>query len=299
MKRVDISNLGLLVTTPTRANSNKDGKNLFLSDQVATITVMLNLTSIVYKGCICSLILLHTNLLLASPKYDIKDSSKKDCISNYIDFKYSILTKNSLKYSKLDIDPENIIFSKDDSNVTFLEMIDLNNKIFLKTFKYCDKFPPYKYRCKISILGFSYNIDSLLFGQDYSDSSAPILASLLTEYIFDFQDKRYIALFISDECVNSSRANYMVLLFDITDKKNVIPITIPFQGSDDINCISDFNNDGNLDFAYLLDGMSGKLTFFTLKNNHFVKDDRYFVVVKTIDGVLKIDTCKSNWFFNF
>ncbi|OXB11720.1 hypothetical protein, partial [Flavobacterium reichenbachii] len=114
-------------------------------------------------------------------------------------------------------------------------------------------------------------------------------------YTFSLNSKDYISLYFWDSTLLTSDPNFYIILFDISDKKNINLYFFNEQMSFTPNCFGDFNNDGTLDFANWI--YNSPIKCLTLVGGKFKNVKNKFVIIKEEpNNTFSINWKKSNWF---
>jgi hypothetical protein len=224
--------------------------------------------------------------------------------SNNTRFSYSLLAKDSLKCKYLDLNLARLEYSKiiDSSShgvVTVKKYsLDGDSKIFYYKHNFVNTDALIKQRDAIEIYGLKFNIDSLYYGRKYNYKKPYIFSSLVNVIKFNFKNRKYIAFFIQDLYNPVNLPNTLILLFDISEIKNVICIPIGFQASEDLKCFNDFDNDGILDYADWKQGYDYRKRLYLYKldkNKKFVIQKKHFVIIEEDVSGYYINSNESNW----
>jgi hypothetical protein len=255
------------------------------------------------RGIIVLCLMLYITL-----SYSKNSNSKISSIkqSGYTRFSYSLLANDSLKCQYLDLNAVRLEYSKRiDSSfhgiITVQKFaLDDDAKLFYYKHNFANTNAQIKQRDAIEIHGFKFNIDSLYYGLKYNYKKPYIFSSLANVAKFNFKTQKYVAFFIQDLYNPVTLPNTLVLLFDITDVKNIICIPVGFQASEDLKCFNDFDNDGVLDYAGWKHGYDyqKKLYRYKLnKNNRFVIQKKDFVIIEENASGYNINPKESNWHY--
>jgi hypothetical protein len=117
---------------------------------------------------------------------------------------------------------------------------------------------------------------------------------------FTFKGVKFLAINVLESCLNETTNSVRVFLVRITDDKEITFIQTPyFQGKQTLGPFNDFNEDGKLDYVgWNWDSMLIEL--FSLEGNNFVKNNAYFIKLKSTDysegyEEFTIDYNKSKW----
>jgi hypothetical protein len=149
----------------------------------------------------------------------------------------------------------------------------------------------------ISIYNQKFYVDELVYGRNFKKNKNYLCLSWTSIYHFSFNQKKYIAAFITD-AINSTFPMFATLLFDITKKGKAIPYFLGFQRSDTMSCWGDFNKDGKLDFIFF-EEENQKVLAYTLDGKKFKPIlDKYLIITGKSRFSPLIDIYKSNWFYN-
>lgn len=230
------------------------------------------------------LLFLNLNFAQSFTKEALK---KKDLDSIW--FSYSLLAKDSLECQYLDLSKSKLEYSKivDSSFHGVIKqqkfLLDNNFKIYYYKNNFANSTAQIRNRDAVEIHGVKFNIDSLYYGKKFNHKDPYIFSSLVNVVKFNFSNQRYIAFFIQDLSNPVSFPNTLILLFNISDVKNIFCIPIDFQASEDLKCFNDFDNDGVLDYADWKQGYDyqKKLYRYKLINNRkFLIQKKDFIVIE-------------------
>ena len=256
------------------------------------------------KGIIV-LSLLFINITLSySQNNNYKPSGFKQ--SGLIWFSYSLLAKDSLKCQYLDLNAARLVYSKkiDSSSHGVITVqkfaLDDGGKLFYYKHNFANADVQIKQRDAIEIQGFKFNIDSLYYGRKYNYKKPYVFSSLVRVAKFNFKNHKYVSFYIQDLSNPVTLPNTLVLLFDISDTKNILCIPIGFQASEDLKCFNDFDNDGVLDYADWKQGYDYQKRLYRYKldkNNRFVIQKKDFVVIEENASGYYINSKESNWHY--
>lgn len=220
-------------------------------------------------------------------------------------FSYSLLSKDTLKY-KLTSPDKFKLFSKKEIqltniNATIGEYHYMIDSIFdIKYIKYnfsgIDSISIYK--DKLQILGHEITIDSLFYGEDFSKDKISRVSALNRIYNFNFSGREYICFYIQDVTNPSSMLNTDILLFDITNKNNLMLILHDYQASENLKCFGDFNKNKKLDYAFWSfgDSFQDTLNMFELNDNKFELIKNKYILIDENEKGYYINSDKSKWF---
>lgn len=120
---------------------------------------------------------------------------------------------------------------------------------------------------------------------------------------FNLGNSSYVILTAINWGSGSSTRIVFCHLFDITDKENIqhFPLWSMYGSS---HCFGDYNNDGKIDFLQIRydpeakDNDVFRLTFSTLTNEKFTKDECKYIIFKrdyVSEGEPKIRPLERNW----
>jgi hypothetical protein len=222
----------------------------------------------------------------------------------FIELDYRLLSKDTLKYfqyANSDMAKTKTILEKDGEDYEqYLSKIGENYQI--NVCNYTPQKPDFKSsapyathdRDYIQIGKHKFIFDNILFGNEYKNEY-PLNYSLQRAYNFEFDNKKYFVAFFINAFM-TTRPDYLITLFDMTQKENPLLILSEKQFWRDIHCLGDFNQDGRLDYAQY----SGKneLICKTLnKNNYFETMKDYYLIIRHTTKH-EIDLKNSKWFFD-
>ncbi|MEN2401044.1 hypothetical protein GKZ90_0014755 [Flavobacterium sp. MC2016-06] len=178
--------------------------------------------------------------------------------------------------------------------VDFL-LLDISNPIKLKFKKITYNNPnPLFFRDSIFLFNKKYCIDNLFYNKQKLRSEEPLRLNYASGYTFSFNSKKYISLYFWDSSIPTSNLRYCIILFDVSDKENIIPYFFDEQMSFNPACFGDFNNDGILDFANWSNG--NRLELMSLAKNKFKPKKNKFVIIEEISNTsFEINWDKSKW----
>jgi hypothetical protein len=154
-----------------------------------------------------------------------------------------------------------------------------------------------KLRDAIEFDGKIFKIDSLLSGKNYINQ-LQMLTGLINVAKFSFNKSNYIAFFVQDYSNPVTEPNTDLLLFEITNLKQIKYIPIPFQASEDLKCINDFNEDGVLDIAIWSFGynfVDSLVRFELVGDSKFVLTKKDHVKIEARDRGYFVNVGKSSW----
>ncbi|WP_433831146.1 hypothetical protein [Flavobacterium anhuiense] len=223
--------------------------------------------------------------------------------SNSVLFSYSLLAKDSLRCDYIDLNNAKQIYSKvidSSSHGVITEqkiMLDDAESIFYYKLNFANSDAQIKKRDAIEIQGHKFNIDSLYYGRKFNRKMPYIFSSLVNVIKFNFNKQKYIAFYIQDVSNPVTLPNTLILLFDISDLKDIFCYSLDFQASEDLKCFNDFDNDGFLDFADWKQGYDyqKKLFRYKLINRKFVLQKKDFVIIEENSSGYYINSKLSNW----
>ena len=185
---------------------------------------------------------------------------------------------------------------KKGNHKTDFTILEISRSINLKFKKFTYTNPDSTYlRDSLFLFEKKYCLDNLYYEKRILSNEEPLRLNYASGYQFIINSKKYFSLFFWDSTIPTTNLSYFILLFDITNEKNVKIYFFDEQMSFDPNCFGDFNNDGIIDFANWTRG--NNLKIMSLFGNKFKFIKNKFVVIKEkSDNTFSIDWKKSNWF---
>jgi len=231
---------------------------------------------------------------------EILDSVK----SNNSLFSYSLLSRDSLKCQYIDLNQAKMVYSKvvNSSHHGIITeqkfILDDQAKIYYYKHNFANTNAQVKQRDAVELEGHKYNIDSLYYGRRYNYKKPYIFSSLVNVAKFNFNNQKYIAFYIQDLSNPVTLPNTLILLFDISDLKNIFCISLGFQASEDLKCFNDFDKDGFLDYADWRQGYDYQKKLYRYKLNNkrrFIIEKKDFVVIEEDVSGYYINFKESNW----
>lgn len=243
---------------------------------------------------------LFRTVLLITSILSCQNGHKENCDEQ--DFSYSILGKDSLSCSYVDLSETKLeLKSKfnfgEEGSIT-LQKFKIKNGIFFYKHNFAGISKLTTTRDAVELHGVTFKIDSLFYANDYSKEEY-FFASLINIGEFIFNRRSYIAFFIQDIAYPASLPNTLILLFDVSDKSNILYIPIGFQASEDLKCFNDFNNDSILDFAKWSHGYGYTEYLYRYElndRNEFIAKEKDFVFIREKGrNHYTIDISKSKW----
>jgi len=224
-----------------------------------------------------------------------QDYKRQKVDTFYIDELYGKLNSDPINEYKMfrDLNSKTIIKGKDTIGVSCLFP---GSGIYSYTFFGFDTAVTNSRRDYILLGSKKVIIDSLIWGINV-ENSLFVRTPSFTSYLFAFNEKEYIASFAQDCAVSSNRPNIIFILFEKSGEDFDV-IFSDYEASDTILCLGDINNDNNLDYIQLaLPFTSDSLYLLSLRNQTFVRDDDYFVVIESMSGFGQciVDKTNSHW----
>lgn len=165
--------------------------------------------------------------------------------------------------------------------------------------KYSDYNPnsSFYFRDSIFLFNKKYCIDNLFYEKKTLQKQEALRLNYTAGYTFSLNSKDYISLFFWDSTLPTSNPFFFIILFDISNKKNIKAYFFNEQMSFTPNCFGDFDNDGILDFANWI--YNSPINCLTLVKDKFKNIKNKFVVIKQEPNrTFSIDWKKSKWFKN-
>ena len=173
--------------------------------------------------------------------------------------------------------------------------ISKSTPLSFKKFSDYNPNPPFYFRDSIILYDKKYCIDNLFYEIKVLKTEEPLRLNYASGYTFSLNSKDYISLFFWDPTIPTSNLSYYIILFDVSDKKNIKFYFFDEQMSLTPDCFGDFNSDGVLDFANWTYGNS--LKCMTLVGDKFKNVKNKLVLIKEKSSTSYIiDWKKSNWF---
>lgn len=229
-----------------------------------------------------------------------------------VEFSYDLLNDDSLEYElilpdKFFLQCENKIKFKNRLNDYIESVYVIDSILNIKYFSYIQR--RFKedssfsfQRDKLEVLGISINLDSLSYGEYYTETIEPRVSALNGLYKFNFASRKYLCFYIQDITNPNYMLNTKILLLDITDLKQIKIVLQDLQASENLQCFGDFNNNGKLDFASWSFGYNFRdtLQLYELESNRnrfILNDTHYLVLIDSMSGYY-INLNKSKWFNN-
>jgi hypothetical protein len=211
---------------------------------------------------------------------------------------YKGLSRNNLHYIEF-LDSIKLIQGYQKNGMEKADFLELNIfesiNLKFKKFTYSNPNPVFYFRDSIFLFDKKYCIDNLFYEKKVLKIEEPLRLNYASGYSFSLNSKKYISLFFWDSTLPTSNLSYYIILFDVSDKKNIKSYFFDEQMSFTPNCFGDFNNDGKLDFANWT--YDNHFECLTLVGNTFKRIKNKFVVVKEKShGIFEINWIKSNWF---
>ncbi|MFH6949766.1 hypothetical protein ACHRV6_14825 [Flavobacterium sp. FlaQc-51] len=210
---------------------------------------------------------------------------------------YKKLSKKEIQYVQFE-DSFNLTEGKQIKNkqeVDFL-LLDIctSQQLKFKNFTYNNPNPPF-FRDSLFLFKEKYCVDNLFYEKRLLKNEKPLRLNYASGYSFSLNSKNYISLFFWDSTIPTSNLRYFIILFDISDVKNIKPYFFYEQMSFTPDCFGDFNNDGVLDFANW--SYSNKLECFTLVGNKFKRiKNKIIITEEKSANNYSINLVKSKWF---
>lgn len=231
--------------------------------------------------------------------------------NNKISFEYKKLhQKPTLKYKKIDsifdyknkikkIETENYITDFCDFDITHKIRFHQNGVFFIKNNKKTN-FPDIT-RAYFLFDGKQIFVEDYLIPKDTLSSIkgyAPRVYHLKNAYKIEIGQKKFIAVYINNLLSNFTNFNMMIFLFDITSQTASL-ILAEKQGSSNVDCFGDWNDDGNLDYFHKIGRMetTEKIYVKSLKNNIWVTDSTKYIFLEGNFHQQIIHIKKSKWYF--
>lgn len=186
--------------------------------------------------------------------------------------------------------------SKRKQKADFL-LLDISKSLQLKfkKFTYNQPEPPFYFRDSIFLFNKKYCIDNLFYEKKVLKNEEPLRLNYASGYTFSLNSKNYVSLFFWDSNIPSSTVTYYIILFDISNQKDIKSYFFDEQMSFTPDCFGDFNNDGKLNFANWT--YNKKLYGMTLIANKFKRVKNKFVIIEEkSNGIFSIDWNKSKWY---
>lgn len=215
---------------------------------------------------------------------------------------YNVLNRNPIPdytvYESRSLD--DLIIGKDTFNVLMVNP-DLNILSYYRR-GFIENKPTREQRDYLTIKEKKILIDSLFFGNRLPDDYW-FMTYFYKSYIFDFNNKKFCALFSENTFANTTLPNTILLLLDITRMDDIKILLSEYQACGDINCFGDINQDNELDYIQWSQGMEFADTVYIYslnnKTNIFEKNKNVFVKVLESEtwGYCKIDVTKSEYFY--
>ena len=219
-------------------------------------------------------------------------------------FSYSLLAKDILKCKYFDLTKSKLQYSKvvDSSFHGVITeqkfLLDDSLKMYYYKHNFANSTAQVRNRDAVEIHGLKFNIDSLYYDKKFNRRMPYIYSSLINVGNFNFNSQSYIAFFIQDLSNPMTLPNTMILLFNITDDKNIFCIPVDFQSSEDLKCFNDFDNDGVLDYACWRHGYDYQKKMYRYKlsrSKKFIIQKNDFVVIDENPSGYLINPEMSHW----
>ena len=252
----------------------------------------------IYILCFCIIFLQSISCTIKKKEgKKIKNNSNK-----YIDFNYKIIHKDTIfycKYIEVNEPIEKKLYKDSAEYNVYIREIDINYPIRL--YNYSEQKPvanetPFARHDRdfLQIGSEKFIFDKLEF-KDSLTKECPKYFALRNAYSFYFnKDTFFVGFFEATR--SRSKPNYLICLFNITNKDKPNLLLFEYQASHTIDCLGDFNQDGYLDFAHKVQ-LENKLTCKTLKNGNFEELEEFYLTIIDSPHEPKIDLQKSRWFF--
>jgi hypothetical protein len=118
----------------------------------------------------------------------------------------------------------------------------------------------------------------------------------INPFYFSFKNRDFL-LFRAFKCMSSNYCDFLMVLFDVTqkDKPKIILCEEDAEASPD--CFGDFNNDGYLDFAHRSNSKK-RLECYSLYDDKFKKLENVYLILNGDEHNLQVNTSQSKWFFD-
>lgn len=250
-------------------------------------------------------ILLSLNCSQATKNKKVTSEEKAD-VKRMIPFSYSILSKQPLEYSQYNIhNPiQKTLYRNGEPYFMSQTIIDAELGIAMYSFghqKPDSSATPYLShdRDYLQVGNVQYMFDKMfqeMLNLEKYNAFEKRLYFLVNACSFSFNDRKYVVAFVNG-AHNSNYPNCLTMLFDMTVKEKPELILCEYQASSMVDCFGDFNQDGNLDYAYR-EQLGNKLICKTLKNGSFEEVKGYYLTIVDSPHEPKIDLNKSKWFFD-
>ena len=207
---------------------------------------------------------------------------------------YKSLTKNPVNFSSFDS-----IAHSEEKEYCIYPIPTQPEITFCKTTR-LNPGPPYLYD-KLKINNKEYKIEELFYeeNQFIPNKEEPTRFNYIISYQFDFNNIKYVCMYLIDAQVPTSTPNFFIVLINLTES-DIRPVLLSEQASFNPLCFGDFNNDGKLDYVDWRYGNFFRpyMFFYSLVNHDFEKNKKYFLKIdyNEKNNEYYINKKKSNWF---
>lgn len=251
---------------------------------------------LIVNFCFISILIFSCQQIKKNERLRIKNND-----TLYFNDVYKTVNQDTLKHSAF-FKPRISYIDTLENNILRVWICDSLKNIYSYEFMKFQEYPKINERNYITAYNRKIVLDSLFFNGIYPEDFT-LMTPYFNTYSFNYMNKEYIALFSINARTSTILSNYVLILFDITDRLNVKIVLHKIQASDDIKCFGDFNNDNVLDYIDWTVGYAytDTIHFYSINGSVFEKNSNYYILTKRLFNQYEfiIDKENSKWFYDF